>query len=228
MNKKFVVMTLAGGSILALALLLLNSSQHEVAIELTSRESSLKRLPTSIDPHSSQTSDRARTALDFMLKFRPHGLITKLDFNEKSLINIGRDYELSLEYRATSFGRFKSSLGKRINMVNGFVIYRPVDGNLTVEEARKYENDSFPVVKGLNNSMLGMLTGRLIVKCMDPSFDVEAELGVKVLYKSPGLGVTYAQTPEGTDLISLYESLKDYGQIERADLEILQGGVIPR
>lgn len=229
MNRKFVAVALSGLGLVALIVIFFISSQRrEAPVTQKDKGAPLRRLPTSVDPQSRATTDRARMALKIVTNFHSNSVIARLDFKEKILVNIGRDYELSLEYRATSYGRFRSALGERVSVINGFVIYRPKDGNLSPEMARSFEDDSFPVVKGVNNSMLGLLTGRLIVKSMDPTFDVVAELGAKVLYKSPELGLTYVKIPEGTDLISFYESLAGFEQINRADLEILQGGVSTR
>lgn len=186
------------------------------------------RLPSSINSDLRTSSPRAMNALAFTASERGFSFMPTIEFKEVTRVNFGRDYDLSLEFRATPYTRFNESLGERVSMINGFVIYRPKDGLLDKEEARRYGDNSFPVVKSVNSSMIGLLTGRLIVKCMDPNFDVEAELGAKMIYKSDGLGVTYLKIPEGADLIDFYQSLATYDQIDRADLEILQGGVTPR
>ncbi len=228
MNRKIIILGLSSIALFAGAFFLIH--QEEVATSQPKASRQRVRLPSSVNHDSKVTIDnrRALNALNFSASLRGFGHAPQLEFRENSLVNIGRDYELSLEFRATSYGRYSPALGERVSMINGFVIYRPVAGVLSIEEARRYDDQSFPIVKGLNNSMVGLLTGRLIVKCMDPSFDVEGELGAKLIYRSEGLGVTYLKIPEGTDLIEFYENLGQHDQIDRADLEILQGGISPR
>lgn len=188
----------------------------------------IPRIPASLTTSIGTVAVPGIKYVNSTYRTRSHIHPVALDFSYKSEIKIGRDYELSLEYRASPMVRYRPELGVRVEVINGFVIYRLKGGPIEVDEARRYEINSFPVIKNPNNQMIGLLTGRVIIKSLEPSFDAQASIGGVMIYEAKHLGVTYLKLPEGEDLISRYEELQETPGVDRADLEILQGGVVPR
>src|SRR5690606_6180363 len=99
-------------------------------------------------------------------------------------ISLNRNFDLSLKYRAAPFNRYKTEYGPKKAMINGFVIYESLSAPLAYEDAVRFEVGSFPVVRDQNNGMIGLLSGRVIAKMNDHSFDVAALVGGEKIYEA--------------------------------------------
>lgn len=140
-------------------------------------------------------------------------------------IVLGRSFDLSLNYRAAPFNRYRDEFGPKKAMINGFIIYESQSAPLTFEDAIRFDAGSFPVVRDRNNGLIGLLSGRVIAKLSDHDFDVASLVGGEKIYEATHLGVCYIRLPEGANLVEAYDALQGHAEIIRADLEILQGGV---
>lgn len=185
------------------------------------------RLPAALGTLQEQASaQRLKHLKRYGSRFRASSRGLALDFDLKTEILLRKPYEVSLRYRSAPAARYLPEMGVRVASINGFVIYRPPHSPLSIEEAVRFESNSFPVVRDANSGLIGLVSGRAIVKLRNTDFDIEGLLGGDKIYEATHLGVSYIKLPDGTDLGQAYALMQEHGEIERGDLEILQGGVV--
>lgn len=188
------------------------------------RQESTPRVPAAL----AATTKRVEHLKRYGARFRGQPRRLPLDFDLTTEIQLRKPFEISLRYRSAPATRYLPEMGERVVSINGFVIYRPLTSPFSAEEAIRFEANSFPVLRDTNNGMVGLLSGRAIVKLKNADFDIAGLLGGEKIYEATHLGVSYIKLSEGTDLVQAFAQMQDHEEIERGDLEILQGGVVTK
>lgn len=93
------------------------------------------------------------------------------------------------------------------------------------EESSDFEGDkAMPVLYDANRDVLGVVTGKLMVKLVDEKdFDLlQMSYGLEHYYFAQTIGVHYFIIPKGSDPFEVYEEVRNLRFVEKAQLEVIE------
>lgn len=140
-------------------------------------------------------------------------------FEDSTLIELkSREFQLASKLKAGYQEVLDHTQVDIVKKENGMVYY-------LTEDSSAFEGDkTMPVVYDANRDVLGVVSGKLMVKLLDEKdFDLlQMSYGLEHYYFAQTIGVHYFIIPKGSDPFEVYEEVSNLRFIEKAQLEVIE------